>query len=324
MKRVDGAVAVFRLLGVLGLGLLILGLDGCGGPAMDPVEIRFFGQVGDQEARCGTRYEGVGALGRPVELSDARLYVSNFELHRTDGNRVPIVLDQESPWQHANVALLDFEDGSGRCSDSGTAQTNSVITGAIPAGDYTGLSFEVGVPWELDHLDALTAPSPLNLNALYWNWRLGYIFTKIEFWNDGLVRNEGALPEDRIHATGEPAPTVTYLAHVGSTGCESAAPTLPPQEACARPNRARIFLPGFEPTTDGVALDFAAMVDGIDITRSVLRPPGCMASPTDPDCRQVFANLGLDLDTGGCATDCSDQKLFRRQALDARELGAEK
>ena len=301
------------LLWLQGVTLLGLGLAGCGGPATQPVEIRFAAQVGEVSARCGERYDGVGVLGRPVELADGRLYVSNVALQRADGTRVAVTLDQASPWQHGSVALLDFEDGSGRCAESGTAAMNSTVKGSIPAGDYAGLSFEIGVPWELDHLDALTAPSPLNLNALYWNWRLGYIFTKIEFWNAEL----GGPPAETASgdlSLQEPAPTVTYLAHIGSTGCESLAPTMPPQQACARPNRAPIVLADFEPTTDIVVLDLAAMVDGIDITRSVLRPPGCMASPSDPDCRQVFANLGLNLETGRCLTDCSDQKLARRRS----------
>lgn len=288
----------------------LVGALGCAGPSSEPLEIRFAAEVGNQEARCGALYDGVGAAGGPAQLTDARLYVSNFELHRSDGSKVSIELDQESPWQHGSVVLLDFEDGSGRCSDSGTAQTNSLLRGFAPAGDYSGLSFEVGVPAELNHLDALSAPSPLNLNALYWNWRMGYIFTKIEFWNEGVVSTVGAPPD-----IGAPAPTVTYLAHLGSTGCQSPAPTLPPEAPCSRPNRSRIFLEGFNPKTDEVRLDLAGLVDGIDITQSVLRPPGCMAAPTDPDCKPVFANLGLDIETGRCFTDCSDQKLaYRRPA----------
>ena len=310
------------------IALVISGMGGCTGSANEPLEIRFVAEVGDAPAQCGTRYSGVGALGGETELADARLYVSNFMLHRADGTQVPVELEQDSPWQHGGVTLLDFEDATGRCSDSGTEQTNGSVRGSVPAGDYSGLSFEVGVPWELNHLDALTAPSPLNLNAMYWNWRLGYIFTKIEFWNvvsSGGVDSVGGAGGGAVDAnpadkeTTEPsepevpavptAPTVTYLAHVGSTGCESPAPTTPPTEACSRPNRARIFLQGFNPKTDAVRLDLAGLVDGIDITRSVLRPPGCMAAPTDPDCVPVFANLGLDLATGRCFTDCSDQKL---------------
>lgn len=301
-----------------GLTALVL-MAGCAGSTGEPVEIRFAAEVAGVAAQCGTLYDGVGTLGAPVELADARLYVSNLRLRTSDGREVAIELDQESPWQHGGAALLDFEDGSGRCSDSGTRQTNSVVRGTIPAGEYTGLSFDIGVPVELNHLDALAAPSPLNLNALYWNWRMGYIFNKVELWNaDPPDSADPAEPIGEAGASGqgegsavEPleSPTVTYLAHLGSTGCESSAPTTAPTEPCSRPNRAKVVLNDFRPATHEVRLDLAGLVDGIDITRSVPRPPGCMSSPTDPDCRQVFANLGLDLETGRCFTDCSDQKV---------------
>ena len=38
----------------------------------------------------------------------------------------------------------------------------------FPAGEYTGLQFRVGVPPELNHLDAAVAPAPLNDPGLWW------------------------------------------------------------------------------------------------------------------------------------------------------------
>ncbi|MEO1368793.1 MAG: MbnP family copper-binding protein [Acidobacteriota bacterium] len=315
-------------------------LAGCSAEAPEPLEIRFDARMGEQPARCGERFGGVGTGGGPVELADARFYVSEVELGRGDGTWVPIELDQESPWQHGNVTLLDFEDASGRCSDMGTAQMNAAVRGAAPAGDYKGLRFTFGVPHELNHLDAPTAPTPLNLNALYWNWRLGYIFTKVEFWNPGVdsvvdaaggaspaeTASESKAPdaatagepgsaEPAAAALPAPRPTVTYLTHFGSTGCTSPAITAPPAEECSRPNRVTVTLADFDPALDVVALDLAALVDGIDITTSVPRPPGCMSGPADPDCVQVFANLGLDLETGRCADgDCGGQKVASRAA----------
>ncbi|MEL7061379.1 MAG: MbnP family copper-binding protein [Acidobacteriota bacterium] len=312
----------------------ILAFSGCSSKQSESFEIRFDARVGERPAVCGERFEGVGVAGRPVELADARFYVSELELGRADGTWAALELDQESPWQHENVALLDFEDASGRCSGTGTAQMNSSVRASAPQGDYTGLRFTFGVPHELNHLDSPTAPTPLNLNALYWNWRLGYIFSKVEFWNPGVdsvtdVAGLGsaspaepaaggkleASASDRasLPAPPPPRPTVTYLAHVGSTGCASPAITSPPVEPCSRPNRVTVTLADFDPRSDTVALDLAAIVDGIDITASVPRPPGCMSGPSDPDCVQVFANLGLDLATGRCPTEeCSGQKLASR------------
>ncbi|MEM6453967.1 MAG: MbnP family copper-binding protein [Acidobacteriota bacterium] len=321
-------------------------LIGCGPPAPEPLTIQFDARVGDAPARCGVRYDGVGTAGAPVELADARFYVSEIALTRADGSAVPLVLDADTPWQHENVALLDFEDATGRCGDTGTAQTNGAVRATAPPGDYDGLRFTIGVPRALNHLDGPTAPSPLNLNALYWNWRFGYIFTKVEFWNPDVVSAGSVDPVDTAAAapdaaapdaaaqagdpTGaadgtaaempviaEPGPTITYLVHIGSTGCASSAPTTPPDAPCARPSRVTIALDGFDPRTDVVRLDLAGLVDGIDVTQSVPRPPGCMSAPIDPDCGPVFANLGLDPDTGACADDCRAQKLASRAPAEA-------
>ncbi|MEM8963190.1 MAG: MbnP family copper-binding protein [Acidobacteriota bacterium] len=302
----------------------MLMLVACGGPAPEPIELHFDALVVDQPARCGVPFEGVGLGATPVEIADARFYVSGFTLTRADGTEVPLELDQDSPWQHENVALLDFEDATGRCSNTGTSQMNSIVRGTVPAGEYTGLSFTIGVPHELNHLDAPTAPSPLNLNTLYWNWRFGYIYTKVEFWNPNVASTDAPAaasvdPSDKSTVAGTgmppgpaPQPTVTYLAHLGSTGCESSAPTTPPDVPCSRPNRVPVSLADFDPTTDRIGLNLAGLVTGIDVTKSVLRPPGCMSAPIDPDCDAVFANLGIDLETGTCTTDCSDQQLVSR------------
>ncbi|MEM1205723.1 MAG: MbnP family copper-binding protein [Acidobacteriota bacterium] len=288
----------------------ILGtLGGCGGPDVETYEITFEARVGDEPARCGVRYRGVGVGGGEVEIGDARFYVSALTLLRPDGTEVPLQLDPDSPWQHADVALLDFEDGTGRCSEAGTREVNAVVRGAAPAGPVAGLRFELGVPFETNHLDATTAPSPMNLNAMYWNWRFGYIFTKVDFWNP-----DSASAVFEGTEAGAQTPTRTYLVHLGSTGCPSPAATVPPKEPCTRPNRVSVILESFDPKGDVVQIDLGALVAGIDLTHSVPRPPGCMAAPDDPDCGPIFANLGLDVDTGACRTDCQDQKLFRRAA----------
>ncbi len=299
------------------LGTLLILSSGCSGPAQRQVELRFEARVGDQPAACGTVYRSVFGDGLEVALSDARFYVSNLEFIRPDGSAVPVQLEQESPWQYESVALLDFEDGSSRCSEAGTAQMNSVVTGTVPEGPIQGLRFEVGVPHDLNHFDAATAPSPLNINALYWNWRLGYIFAKVDFWLPGAV-----LSDEEQTADQQPRPNVSYLAHVGSTGCRSAAITTPPESPCDRPNKVSVELAQFDPENDVVVFDLLSLMDGIDVSQSVPRPPGCMSAPNDPDCSGLFRNLGLEIATGRCISDCNDQKLVRRDSPGGLARGA--
>ncbi len=44
----------------------------------------------------------------------------------------------------------------------------------------TGPIFTIGVPFDFNHNDAATAPSPLNLSGLVWMWDDGYEFMRID------------------------------------------------------------------------------------------------------------------------------------------------
>jgi len=52
---------------------------------------------------------------------------------------------------------------------------------SVPAGQYRGIRFNVGVPRELNHLDASTQQLPLGVNSgMFWTWNPGYIFYRLE------------------------------------------------------------------------------------------------------------------------------------------------
>ena len=61
---------------------------------------------------------------------------------------IPVTLDQNN-FQNGEVALLDFEDATGNCE--GTAETNTTVTGTVPTGTYSGVVFELGVPFDVNH-----------------------------------------------------------------------------------------------------------------------------------------------------------------------------
>ena len=152
------------------------------------VSIDFQGWVGEDEFVCGESYDRVGSSETTVTPTDFRLYVSQVALIDRDGNTVPVELEQDGKWQYKNVALLDFEDGSGAC-DNGTTETNTAIVGSVPEGDYEGLQFTLGVPKQLNHNDAAIAPSPLNLTSMWWNWQGGYKFLRADLETDSAIAN---------------------------------------------------------------------------------------------------------------------------------------
>lgn len=261
-------------------------------PTVGPnVTIRFAATVGSRPATCGMVYEDVGTTGATLSVNDFRFYVSNVRLINAMGEAVPVELTQDGMWQYSNVALLDFEDGTSLCSDAGNPELNDKVIGTVPAGEYTGLAFDLGVPFELDHLDTTTAPTPLNIPALWWNWQVGYKFVRIDLQTPN-------------------SETPAWFVHLGSTGCASADGNTPPTEPCSNPNVATVRFDSFNPVQNFVVADLAGLMAGVDLSKSAPMPPGCMSGPEDPDCTGLFPGFGLDLTTGA-PVEGSVQTFFR-------------
>lgn len=247
-------------------------LEGC--PRRD-IEIVFAATVGDEPFACGGVYEGIGTTSATLRLTDFRFYVSNVRLLTPSGDEVPLDLDQETIWQRDNVALLDFEDGTLGCS-FGNALTNDRVRGTAPAGVYTGVRFHMGIPFDLNHGNAELETEPLNVTAMFWNWQGGYKFIRV----DGFA---GPIDE-----------AINYNLHLGSTGCASAAPPIPPSGPCANPNLPEITLLGFNPDANIIVADLARVLADSNVEANQAdTAPGCQSQPFDMDCVGPFQNLGL-------------------------------
>jgi uncharacterized repeat protein (TIGR04052 family) len=147
--------------------------------------------------------------------------------------------------------------------------------------EVSGLRFRVGVPESLNHKDASTAPSPLNLSALFWSWNAGYKFIRL----DGQT-------------TGQPT---GYSFHLGSTGCTG------DPVACGSPAQFEVALDSFDPAFQVVVADVAALFSGSDLdANSPSTAPGCQGSPSsDADCGPLFERVGLQ--------GTSSQVMFRAE-----------
>ena len=257
------------------------------------IRLHFAAMVGEQMATCAETYADVSASQANIRFNDFRFYVSNIQLLTAEGEAVALQLEQDGMWQYENVALLDFENGEAGCSEIGNQALNGVIIGSAPEADYVGVRFDLGVPFELNHLDVTAASSPLNIAALWWNWQGGYKFARIDLVTDA--------PEHQA-----------WNIHLGSTGCVSPAGAIAPKEPCARPNITRIYFDAFDFDQQVIVLDLAALLTDVPLYENTLMPPGCMSGVDDPDCPTLFANLGLSLNEGICTEEnCASQKLFR-------------
>jgi len=234
---------------------------------LTPVSIQFDAVVGSEALVCDTDYDALGAASSSTQIKDFRMFVHSLELVSSDGDVVPVTLS-ESDWQAQGVALLDFENATGECT--GTAETNSLMLGTIPesAASYTGIRFVVGVPAELNHLEQ-TSVSPFNVSGMNWGWTNGYKFIRFD--------------------------VVNWNIHIGATGCAANGSGV---IECSNANRPAIELDNFDYTSQQVQIDFAALVQGSDISTDLGGASGCMSGGTDPECNEIFTQLGLNLASG--------------------------
>ncbi len=260
------------------------------------VTIPFAAKIGNQVVECGTNkvYSNLGADNTgSIEIADFRLYLYDIALIDRNGDVQPLTL-QQNTWQNDNLVLLDFENAQGLCSNN-NAVTNTTITGEVPEGDYVGLQFTLGVPAEKNHQNNATAASPLNIPPLFWSWQTGYKFIRLDMKTNRPARDEA----DRQF----------WFIHLGSTGCVGSNNQQAPTSPCSNPNRPKITL-NYQPGQT-VIIDVEQLLSDIDLTVSTPMPDGCMSGGSDPDCPNLFKNLGLSLTTGQCENNCQNQKMFR-------------
>lgn len=319
------------------------------------VAIRFALVAGRQPAECGRDIHGLGTGGKAAQLHDARLYVSDVALIDGAGRETPVELEQNE-WQYASVALLDFENKTGKCV--GTESVNDTIRGVAPTGRYKGVSFVVGAPSlakgpdgkevVLNHSNFATAPAPLDLQSMSWNWQGGRKFFKIELDPEGGVTRPPPPPRPTPPNVGASAPSTdkpdapamadapkaaplrvnddgtitvaTWMLHLGSTGCRGDA-VKGEITSCASPNRIPVRFSSFSPARQKIVLDLEALFAGIDLGRDKGFSTGCMSGPGDPECVPMFENLGLRLkETAPDANDSGKPsgvatKIFRVEGL---------
>ena len=244
------------------------------------ISIQFDALVDGAQFTCGQTYPGIGTSSTTITPVDFRFYVHDVALIDTNGSSVPVELIQDGQWQRENLVLLDFENGSGPCAN-GTAAMNDVVRGTVPAGEYTGVRFTLGVPEDMNHADQTTATAPLDLTALFWSWNAGYKFLRIDH-------------------TSEAQPNGWFV-HLGSTGCAPSGDPTVPATSCRNQHRPTITFDAFDFETQRIEADYARLLAGSDLTGNT-GPKGCMSFPNDPECTEVMPRLGLDYEgtpTGG-------------------------
>lgn len=276
--------------------------------ATQEVKLNFAAEINGASFECGKTYPAVGTTQSTLTPSDFRMYVSEVQLIDAAGRYVPVQLKQDGTWQRGNLALLDFENGTGPCKN-GNSATHMSVEGHVPKGQYTGVRFELGVPFSDNHQDPTVAPAPLNMTAMFWTWQGGYKFLKFDAMSSGMkvamaapAQHTGSAPAHGA-ATGHGAtPAATgFSVHLGSTMCTAASRTSAPS-ACMNGNRVAVEFKSFDLARHTVVADIGKVLAKANVdVNATGTSPGCMSFPKDADCPPVMSAFGLAYD-GQAAT----------------------
>lgn len=124
------------------------------------------------------------------------------------------------------------------------------------------LSFDIGVPFELNHANPLTAPAPLNVSEMFWSWQLGHKFLRLD--------------------------AEEFSFHLGSTGCQSPSRLRPATTECQFPNRFTFNISSFQ-LNKPIVFDLDALLTNANTSKS------CMSEQQNSNCQALFSQLRTPL-----------------------------
>ena len=241
--------------------LAVLLCASCGKPAVE-LSIPFIVEFAGQDINCNSDSD--------TWLTDLRFYVADISVLDGDGNLTPVRLHRDEIWQQEKITLIDLEHGGANCIN-GTGGVNQILRGAVPAGDYKGLQFTLGVPFDFNHRDPLLAEAPLDDAAMHWHWRGGYKFLRAGIGNAGD----------------------SFWIHLGSTGC---AGTIQNITGCTAPNRVTVTLNDIAPRQAAVVIDLAGLIKPGELADGTATD--CSSGPAEEHCATAFAAFGIDHASG--------------------------
>ncbi len=135
-----------------------------------PLSIEFDNIAGSLDLQLNTG-SYTNAVGESFKVTKLKYYVSNFRLTKTDGTNYTVPQD-------SSYFLID------------EGITNDVKLN-VPEGEYTSLSFVVGVDSLRNTMDISRRTGVLDPTGLaeemYWGINSGYIFLKFEGTSDAVV-----------------------------------------------------------------------------------------------------------------------------------------
>jgi len=191
------------------------------------------------------------------QITQLQYFISDIQLQGTNGSWRNISL-RSTPQQGDNVALLGMH-----CEEKSPAQWKVEFLDTVNLKDYHAIRFSLGVPFDKNHLNPLTQPSPLNDSSMFWVWQTGHKFLRLELESEQK----------------------SWVFHLGSTGCKSPSVMRSPKQACLYPNLITYELPLI---SNELVFDLSNLLSGIELTTK----NSCQSAHNDENCSLLFQNLG--------------------------------
>lgn len=198
-------------------------------------------------------------------------FVSELTFYSQDFALKPDLLS--SPWQTADLTLVkpqlaDCSKPKEEVNNLAIDQSkfNNWLTFSAPVNveNSDALSFTLAVPFSLNHLNPLQQPSPLNIPSMFWSWRSGHKFFRIDLQ----------------------AADKNWVFHLGSVGCESASTMRAPQKQCVQPNRLTFRLAKLYDGTK-LVLHLDRLLQGTTLKSS----ESCLFHGGQDSCQTLLENL---------------------------------
>lgn len=122
------------------------------------VNIAFRHYVGDSVLMLDDKTY-YNSLGQSFKVGNFKYYISNIRLRQKDGS--------------------EFVSKEFFLVNEAEEVSKSVLLNNVPAGDYTSLTFTLGVD-SLHNCSGAQSGALDPVNAMFWAWNTGYIFFKLE------------------------------------------------------------------------------------------------------------------------------------------------
>jgi uncharacterized repeat protein (TIGR04052 family) len=179
----------------------------------------------------------------------------------------------DNDWQNDGVALLALTDCSAEQTNS--EDPTSPLAGAYHAtlqlaqpqhfAEDSHLRFTLGIPFELNHLNPLSQKSPLNIPSMFWSWRAGHKFFRIDMQGQQQ----------------------SWVFHLGSIGCVADSAMRSPSMQCKEPNRIEFDLQK-QQQGQVLVLHLDRLLAGLELNFQ----SACLMQPEQPSCQVLMTNLG--------------------------------